>query len=706
MGAVPDSVQPCFMVKYICFLRDSNAAEKIAALNEKDAGLAQKIKQFISNLLKRLRELMSGMKPDSFEGKLVSEMTASIEQLHKLWIDALADAGEAYSGAEGVVNSEGGVKEQARGSNTTKDTSYNAFREMMAKLELDEVSKKLGKQFPLSADFDATMIADITPLQMETVVKNSVTTSKGKGAFVTGKNAFTKKYGTKTDVHIKQLGLDAELYSNIATESISKAIGQSNQQSTLDVIPHLKKILNNSICLAVERVVHTDNKRTSLFGYRLYNFYWYQDGKNKTLHCLVSTVVQNTDNAEGHVFKNIENVTIGRGLPGKNADMSASVNGDTYSISQLYQFVKGLERKDGGIKYSQIEKQTYGFEYDSRNDGELYSDRDPDALTNREILANMLDSVAESDRDKAFLDKYKARLAQIDEDTAEIARLKEEKKGAEKLRREVIANDNERSAPTVLRSELLWFLALLFCKEGGGIYAHSHVCHVHIGFCGHGLTVEEVKADELCSKVSVCVGSEGLDRAVAQKVDDQNMPFAVLDKQVLTQCGSKVRKVAGALGLGFCGTGEELYVAVFNVFLIGGGNTVFHYHIMSGNLISASVDRSVGLSAGTVAPVADEVDSVIGEKLCFDRSGSTCLMECFCIDVQIQKVCIGCLGSARCGVYLSASLLCLYKINSHDILVEADDLVEGLADRDISHVNVGALGHNGIKDVESEILDV
>ena len=117
----------------------------------------------------------------------------------------------------------------------------------------------------------------------------------------------------------------------------------------MDVIPHFKEILNNSICLSVERVVHTDNKRTSLFGYRLYNFYCYQDGKNKTLHCLVSTVVQNTDNAEGHVFKNIENVTIGRGLPGKNADMSASVNGDTYSISQLYQFVKGLERKDGGI---------------------------------------------------------------------------------------------------------------------------------------------------------------------------------------------------------------------------------------------------------------------------------------------------------------------------------------------------------------------
>lgn len=410
------------------FLRDSDAIEKITELHQKDASLAQKIKQFLRDMLKRLRELMKGMDPDSLEGKVVAEMTESLEQLHKLWTDALADAGEAYSGAESVVNSEGEVKEQARGSNTIRDTSYNAFREIMAKLELDEVSKKLGKQFPLSADFDVTMIADKTPLQMETVVKNSVITSKGKGAFVTGKNAFTKKYGTKTDVHIKQLGLDAELYSNIATESISKAIGQSNQQSTLDVIPHLKEILNNSICLAVERVVHTDNKRTSLFGYRLYNFYWYQDGKNKTLHCLVSTVVQNTDNAEGHVFKNIENVTIGRGLPGKNADMSASVNGDTYSISQLYQFVKGLERKDGGIKYSQVEKQTYGFEYDSRNDGALYSDRDYDAPTNREILANLLESEDMSPSEKGFLTKYKNKISQIEANEAEISEMESELK--------------------------------------------------------------------------------------------------------------------------------------------------------------------------------------------------------------------------------------------------------------------------------------
>ena len=79
------------------FLRDSDAVEKIVELNQKDAGLAAKIKQFIGNMLKRLRELMKGINPQSREGQIVVDMTSALEQLHKLWTDALADAGEAYS---------------------------------------------------------------------------------------------------------------------------------------------------------------------------------------------------------------------------------------------------------------------------------------------------------------------------------------------------------------------------------------------------------------------------------------------------------------------------------------------------------------------------------------------------------------------------------------------------------------------------------
>ena len=56
--------------------------------------------------------------------------------------------------------------------------------------------------------------------------------------------------------------------------------------------------------------------------------------------------MQNTEQAEGYVFRDIENVTIDRGLPGKDTDMPAPVDDDTYTISQLYRFVKGLKRED------------------------------------------------------------------------------------------------------------------------------------------------------------------------------------------------------------------------------------------------------------------------------------------------------------------------------------------------------------------------
>ena len=81
------------------FLRDSKAAEKISALREKDAGLANKIKSFLGQMLAKMRKLMAdlGLAPETKEGKMVAEMTDSIQKLYDLWTDALADAGQAYS---------------------------------------------------------------------------------------------------------------------------------------------------------------------------------------------------------------------------------------------------------------------------------------------------------------------------------------------------------------------------------------------------------------------------------------------------------------------------------------------------------------------------------------------------------------------------------------------------------------------------------
>ena len=53
--------------------------------------------------------------------------------------------------------------------------------------------------------------------------------------------------------------------------------------------------------------------------------------------------------------------------------MPAPVDSDTYSISQLYRFVKGMPREKGGLKYSADERNKYAFSYTQRNDGTKYS---------------------------------------------------------------------------------------------------------------------------------------------------------------------------------------------------------------------------------------------------------------------------------------------------------------------------------------------
>ena len=44
----------------------------------------------------------------------------------------------------------------------------------------------------------------------------------------------------------------------------------------------------------------------------------------------------NTEKTEGHIFQDIENVTINHGLPDNKADMPAPIDSDTYTIAQLY----------------------------------------------------------------------------------------------------------------------------------------------------------------------------------------------------------------------------------------------------------------------------------------------------------------------------------------------------------------------------------
>lgn len=165
------------------------------------------------------------------------------------------------------------------------------------------------------------------------------------------------------DIRQIRMGITATLYSNVASESISKAIGAHDEQSALDAIPHLADILENSILMGVERVQHTDKKGAVLLAYRLYNLYWYQhetqkapnetqkepNEPTKTPNILACTIMQNTVGADAYEFQSIENVPIDQSLPSDKADMSQSVDEDTCRASQLYRVAKRIDRENGGL---------------------------------------------------------------------------------------------------------------------------------------------------------------------------------------------------------------------------------------------------------------------------------------------------------------------------------------------------------------------
>ncbi|MEE1047061.1 MAG: hypothetical protein U0M60_06505, partial [Clostridia bacterium] len=581
------------------FLRDSNAAEKIAALNEKDAGLAQKIKQFISNLLKRLRELMSGMKPDSFEGNLVSEMTASIEQLHKLWADALADAGEAYSTLANID------------FNTEKEHKDNSD----VKYSVREIVGDSGKNYGVGVYLDSTLLTDLTEDERIEMVKERIKELGGSAftAYDSNHNAvdvhivestrrFKNKNGRRVRVYEHMLGylqnevkqealvLVDELISTsvydrdeqaayphdwldnngannweswttyiqdkentvweatlkIANSTTGEKIlyevypikmveqsGKPNTSTTAPIITHPDGVVNSNTqknsLRNVEPIETADyvkmyhhfgsTKNYDVAGYILGNGimldfsgkHWGDDysTSRQVDHRDIQEVLGNrgSNNGVDAMIDMIGNGNI-RLMP-EVGGINLAVKPNATQMSQLRGYINHF-RGEVEIDIDAVGGDTiHSFSYtrgtssskiladikayfdegivpEKKAENEtdihqfLFSERDPDALTNREILANMLDSVAESDRDKAFLDKYKARLAQIDEDTAEIARLKEEKKGAEKLRREVIASKIEKLENGITESEK-WLknledtatLKRLVNKERDAMYAEA-----------------------------------------------------------------------------------------------------------------------------------------------------------------------------------------------------------------------------------------
>ncbi len=255
----------------------------------------------------------------------------------------------------------------------------NPFRTVFAKLGLDKLSEKLGDLFPLSANFETAISKDNTSLSNITISAHSTNRNTSESYYSATRRAIRENFPKGSKIAIEQVGVDAGINLKFADESISKASTGTEKQIILDIIPYVKDLLPHSRLLAVEKVRHTDNKKTSLFCYRLYNAYnrIETDVSNnivKRQHAVVFTVVQNLDAADAYLVTDIRSIAPDSGHTANNSRSTRiQSNAPVATIAELYKIVKKIPRKNGGLLYSDSQKREYLFDYSETNDGKKYS---------------------------------------------------------------------------------------------------------------------------------------------------------------------------------------------------------------------------------------------------------------------------------------------------------------------------------------------
>ena len=366
------------------FLTDSNAAEKIAALNEKDATLAEKIKSYIHKLLVKIRNLLKGIDPDSEEGKIVRGMTDSLEQLYELWTDALADAGKNYQKGEAYTK-----------ANTT--------------------SIKLSSRDNYSYSMD-TVIQDYLDNVNTKILQYARECRSNKNA------AYERLF--INDVSEKQAS-DAKSLLNIDFTGYQNTIERS-------AINHIEK--RHGMHGSADNSMR-DLRDVSRVGYVLSNY----------------DSVEITEDADGNEkfskqFRDKNN------NPAPLLKYSKRINGTYYVViacpeakyKKLWVVSEYIGQKNSQVTQESDDKSpnstpvaklaspsAVGISISHSDDSvnsksKKFSERDPDAISSREVLANALEGAVQNDIEAERLAEYKSKIEKFDAEEQKLRQLRAE----------------------------------------------------------------------------------------------------------------------------------------------------------------------------------------------------------------------------------------------------------------------------------------
>ena len=346
--------------KYKATYRSFRADMRAAMSAEEWEANLEKMRRAYDGISENTAELIEEMAANVYAGVIKVQNQADMQK-------AIAKFEEGVKGSKVSSNEKQGSRKKPAISG-----GYTAVREAFTTESLDKVAEQMGERFPLSEGFENTMLSDKTPVNKETVKQKGVVKKSNQSFYQAGKNAFTSTYGKDAiEISIDGIG-KTELNADIVSESISKIANASRKNLVMDTVPYLRTMLENSTIMGIEKIIHTNsktaNKKSAIYMYKAYNAFKY--GNSEYIIC--SDVVKNPIGNAAYMFRNIKiapaaSVTASGGFSSARtvSPRVSAHSGTNYinNISELYNAVKQIPRKKGGLNYTEQEASEYLFDY-------------------------------------------------------------------------------------------------------------------------------------------------------------------------------------------------------------------------------------------------------------------------------------------------------------------------------------------------------
>ena len=367
-------------------LTDGEALREISkAVREQDASLWDRIRNYLSDLINRLRAAYKGLSPSSTEGKLVSEMQETAKEMQKLWTEALVDAAESR-----------------RNSQTSERTEGEIFS------FVEPFVDKEGNRYDNAVLLDTDAFNNVSPKNWWRTLKDHLERRTGKSTFIMPV--------------VDENGNTQMLEFAKSNERVSKNGG--NQHPVLGELYKTKDNISKLSATHIDEIVEV-SKADSPY-YTQSEGHGWLDAKG-WLHRTANVI--NTKNG------NIYQITM---------DIAKAEDGRTI----LYALNGKTKRVGNAEVNSLVVKTTRGSSQNSNSEGIVSQDADfvkgvteeiysisSGSVSNRSLLANALESAVRNDAERKKLAEYKDRIACIEAEEARLSEIRDEVRALSKDKR-------------------------------------------------------------------------------------------------------------------------------------------------------------------------------------------------------------------------------------------------------------------------------